>query len=828
MKDVIARILGPLVVAALVLPGCISLTWQDPFHADGDTEHFKYVATQIEYADVDSSPNVEYASTEAPRSLDADQPTEYWDITVEEVVRYALDNSKVMRDLGGIVIRTPSQATTTIDPGIRETDPQVGVAAALSAFDASFASSAFFEYNDRALNNTFFGGGTRNLKQDVSVIQTQIAKRAVTGTEFTLRNITDYDANNAPGNSFQSVWNTAIEAEVRHPLLLGGGVDFNRITGASNVPGIYNGVVIARLNMDLNLSDFEISVRDFVSNLENAYWDLYFAYRDLESKIKARDSALRTWQAVKALEGRRGGEADKETQAREQYYRFKEEVQNALNGRLVQGTQTNNGSTPGTFRGSLGVFVAERRLRLLMELPINDHRLLRPADKPPLAEIVFDWDEVVLEGLTRRAELRKQKWLVKRRELELAASRRYLLPTLDAVARYRWRGFGRDLFRQHDVNAADIADMNRFGNPNIRSEANNAFDSLVNGDFQEWQLGVELSFPFGYRRAHAAVRNAELRLARSRVVLKEQERDVVFGMSNAVSEMKRAYQVVETNFRRRLAAQQQVAAVQIALENEDTTIDVLLEAQRRLATADSSYYRALSEYVLSIKNIHFEKGSLLEFNEIQLAEGLWPVKAYWDAKKRHHLQSRPLKFLNPFLTARPVVSEGDYPQSVLPAGDGGLHDLQPVDDQPMRDEGTVPPGPMPKTEDGNADVFFRRPVVPDQSVVPVRVDSNSRPSIPVDAKPALVPVSDDAPLLNGAQSNKAIDPSLFGFKKPAPASIAVDSPSKPKNPASAGVIPAVQFRKPSEFWKADTDTKAANRKATPANFEVPFQTPQAR
>ena len=214
MKDAIARILGPLAVATLALPGCISLTWQDLFHADGDTEHFKYVATQIEYTDVDSSPNVEYASTESPRSLDADQPTEYWDITLEEVVRYALENSKVMRDLGGIVIRTPEQATTTLDPIIQETDPQVGVAAALSAFDASFASSAFFEYNDSALNNTFFGGGTRNLKQDLAVMQTQIAKRAVTGTEFTLRNNTDYDANNSPGNAFPSVWNTNIEAEI--------------------------------------------------------------------------------------------------------------------------------------------------------------------------------------------------------------------------------------------------------------------------------------------------------------------------------------------------------------------------------------------------------------------------------------------------------------------------------------------------------------------------------------------------------------------------------------------------------------------------------------
>ncbi|MBT6155175.1 MAG: TolC family protein [Planctomycetaceae bacterium] len=733
MKDVISRITIVLAIASLALPGCISLSWQDRFHADGDTDHFKYVATQVEYADVDSSPTLEYTSVAAPRSIDADQPTEYWDVSLEEVVRHALDNSKVMRDLGGIVLRTPDQAPTTLDPSIQETDPQLGVAAALSAFDASFATNAFFEYNDRALNNTFFGGGTRNLKQDLAIMQTQIAKRAVTGTEFTLRNNTDYDANNSPGNAFPSVWNTNMEAEFRHPLLLGSGVDFNRVAGSSSVPGVNNGVLIARMNVDQSLSDFEIAVRDYVSNLENAYWDLYYAYRDLEAKIKARDSALKTWQVVKALENRRGGEAEKETQAREQYYRFKEEVENALNGKLVQGTQTNNGSRAGTFRGSLGVFVAERRLRLLMGLPINDQRLLRPGDEPPLAEVILDWDESLLESLTRRAELRKQKWTVKRRELELDTSRRYLLPTLDVVGRYRWRGFGKDLFRQHNLNAADVADTTR-----KRSEANNAFDSMVNGDFQEWQMGVELAFPFGQRQAHAGVRNAELRLARARMLLKEQERDVVFGLSNSVSEMKRAYVVVKTNFHRRDAAQQQVDAVQLAYENDNTTIDVLLEAQRRLATADSAYYRALSEYAISIKNVHYEKGSLLEFSEVQLSEGMWPVRAYWDAKKRHHLQSDPLKFLNPFLSARPVVSEGEFPQSVLPADDNGGFDNQ-LNDGGNWPQGEQPlvPVPSPATEEEASGVSTFRTIEPigfqdDRSDEPIgfqddRSDSSQSP-----------------------------------------------------------------------------------------------------
>ncbi len=52
-----------------------------------------------------------------------------------------------------------------------------------------------------------------------------------------------------------------------------------------------NGVLLARVNTDISIAEFEAGVRDLVSNVENAYWDLYFAYRDLDAKITARDSA---------------------------------------------------------------------------------------------------------------------------------------------------------------------------------------------------------------------------------------------------------------------------------------------------------------------------------------------------------------------------------------------------------------------------------------------------------------------------------------------------------------------------------------------------------
>ena len=91
--------------------------------------------------------------------------------------------------------------------------------------------------------------------------------------------------------------------------------------------------MLARINVDISLADFEGGVRNLVSDVENAYWELYFAYRALEANKTGRDSALQTWQKIHALfmVGARGGEAEKEAQSQAQYFLFRGQVQTALN-----------------------------------------------------------------------------------------------------------------------------------------------------------------------------------------------------------------------------------------------------------------------------------------------------------------------------------------------------------------------------------------------------------------------------------------------------------------------------------------------------------------
>jgi hypothetical protein len=543
-------------------------------------------------------------ATPAPRTAHSEEPTDYWDMTLEEAIHHGLTNSRVLTDLGATVLRNPDSLQTNVTAAVTQTDPRFGIEGALSQFDTQLNVTGNFEKNDRAINNLFQAGGlaARTFKQDLHVYRAELAKRGVTGASFAVRNVTEYDANNAPANLFPHAWTTYVEGEIRQPLLQGAGVEYNRIAGPNGLPGFYNGVVIARLNADMSQADFEVALREYLSNVENAYWDLYFAYRDLDSKISARDASLETWRRLDAQSGKLpGSESYRIAQSREQYYRFEQDVQNALTGRRVEGTRSYNGSTGGTFRGSGGVYLSERRLRLLIGIPATDARVVRASTEPNLVQIIHAWEPCKAEALARRPELQKQRFRVKRAEMELTASQNFLKPKFDAVGRYRFRGFGRSLIDQG----------------NNENTFNDAWGNMTGGNFQEWQTGVEFSMPLGFRQGHVAVKNAELKIARERALLREQERQIVHDLSNSIADAERAYDVAKLAFNRRQAAIENLETLQ---NNEKAgnrvSLDQLLEAQRRYSEADSQYYLAVIDYQVGIKNVNFEKGSLLEYHDI--------------------------------------------------------------------------------------------------------------------------------------------------------------------------------------------------------------------
>ena len=661
----------------LVASGCAP---RQPFYffEDGDLSHYVGSIQKLEYPDSDQPPLDEAAGAVEPLTLSNPSFDNIWELSLEEAIRTSLENGKVLRNLGGrfasfggprpqtgepavSLLTAPGQTPTIYDPAITETEPFRGVEAALALFDAQLTSSLTWERQNRPQNVNPTGAliFQQKLLGDQGNWTSGIQKRSATGATWGFSNSTIYDNNNSPIREVPATWTTNYDFTFNQPLLQGAGVTYNRIAGPDpfdNILGrpIFRGVLLARINADISLADFEAGVRNLISDTEQSYWELYFAYRNLEARKAGRDSSLEAWRKVHALyvEQSRGGEADKEAQAREQYFFFRSEVEQALTD----------------------VYRCENRLRYMMGISASDGRLIRPADEPTTARISFDWQQSLVEALSRSAELRKQKWVIKQRELELVAAKNLILPRLDMVGRWRFLGMGEQLINQNydPYNAEGGANPD----PLVGTDA---YSTLFSGQFQEWQAGAQFQMPLGFRRELATVRHFQLQLARERARLQDEELEASHALVEAVRNVDTNFALAQTNFNRRVAAERQVEAVQAAYDANTVTLDQLLDAQRRRAEAESSYYRSLVDYNRSISQLHYRKGSLLEYNGVFLAEGPWPGKAYFDAHRRARQRDASLYLdyghSRPGVFSRGAVSQNfaelgaDAPAQQLPARD---------------------------------------------------------------------------------------------------------------------------------------------------------------
>lgn len=685
-----------LVLIGLMLTGCVSNPALS-YLGDADLEYYRSDAERISYPRLDEVQSTAADATFAkpPRHLGDRNHDEIWKMPLAEAIHLALLNNKLLKVRGNPgtspFFTRNGFANSVWDPAIQETGVLFGgrgVEAALAEFDTQFTTSVVWGRDEQVQNNLFFAGGLQDggvLQQDTAAAQAQFQKVTADGSQISVGHNVNYQYNNAPNNLFPSVYTGNVQLSYRKPLWAGSGTEFTRIAGPvsqniGGLSGVTQGVVIARINNDISIAEFQMAVRNMIKDVEDVYWDLYLAYRRYDAQVVARGSALRTWREVKAKYdiGARGGSAADEAQAKEQYFSVKAQAETELSN----------------------IFSTELELRRMIGLSVNDGRVIRPEDEPITAEFIPDWYVALAEGLTRRAELRQQKWRIKSLELQLKAANNLANPRLDFVSAYRVNMFGDQLFGDQDN---DVAGTQQ----GLRS----AYEKLTQGDQTGWQLGFQFGMPLGLRSALAQVRNIELQLAKARELLATYEVEVSHELAAAFQALHGNYQTSQTRFNQGRSAQQQLRAFEAAYQVGTMTLDLLLQAQTRLAQAQVAYYTGVIEYNKAITNIQYRKGTLLDYNNVHLAEGAWQPEAYEDALRRawarsyaidasnnKHTEPEPFDHYGGVMgTVEFVPSGSDFPpDSQMNGTPMGVDDQNGVVVPPApavrEDESELPPG----------------------------------------------------------------------------------------------------------------------------------------
>lgn len=640
-----------LLLAAMLSQGCAApgARLQYLIGDEKTLEHYNDYSTAIEYPAETEIQQTDPNLFRAPRAITSLDDVEQRPIRVEECVRIALSNATILREdqnfgsPGNPLLANPARVASVYDSAIQETGflfGNRGREAALSDFDTIFTNSMQWGRSEDPQNSPNLGipaGGV--LVDETAQWQARLEKSLASSGNVAVEHAWNYSQNNNT-RMFPSAYTGYIQAEYRQPLLAGSGADFTRIAGplsqgVRGVSGVSQGLLISRINSDISLLEFEQSVTTLVRDVENRYWDLYLAMQLYHSEVETFKDLVK--------------------------YRDRLYLRD-LPPDVVLQSENRLYEADARMKGSLGdVLSAEYRLRRLLGLPLNDGTFLTPIDRPTEAQLIPSWESSLMESLSNRLELRRQKWEIRSLELQLQAAKNLARPRMDFVSQYRVNGFGDNLLGKEDDDGVTDAGYA------------SAYESLTQGNNTGWQLGVQFAMPIGLRLARAQVRNYELRLRKARTVLQAQEQEIAFELNEAIVKMDQWYLLATSGAKRADVAVNFSELALDRLESEAlepgrddrrnkqfaTEIERVVNAKITSRDADQGYLRSIVEYNKAITDLNFRKGTLLQANSIYLAEGQWNPGAYDGAKCRadamtHALDNTLLESIPPDFVAGPA------------------------------------------------------------------------------------------------------------------------------------------------------------------------------
>jgi outer membrane protein TolC len=764
--------------------GCQRLPYIDQSKA---VPHDPMGATALEDKEVkqadflSSNLSMQLPKVHKPRTTNDPEAEEIWPMTLQEAIRIGLDNSEVVRvipfgaqgiPIGGF---EPSPLNTgagggaagalgagslesVYDPAIQETQ----IAQALSIFDTAFTTNLTWGKNTQPFNNAIQGGslslsGPKTVvlsTQDTLNFQMGLQKRTATGAQISIVHNVNWLYQNSTFLTYPSVYTTNIQMSLTQPLM-----------GSAPLPGQAAGppvgleanrapIVIARLNADAAVWRFKAGVMAHVRSIEQQYWSLAQQHVQLWSSEKAVELAreIVNREQAELLVGK-GTVADV-AEAQQRLEQF--------NLDLV--TKTSD------------VVTTERQLRNILGLPPADNRRIIPVTPPAEARVDPDWDSSLAQMVTFQPDIVQQQLLVRIAELQLLVARNQLLPQLNLSVLYQLNGLGQQLDNAEAVmTGATIKALEPVVAARERAAGLMSNAGFYN-NFHTWQLGLSFQMPLGMRSPLANTRNAQYILLRQRAYLQQIVHQTTHSLARFFLEVDANYKQFKTASRLRAAAAQRLEAQRAYYEEGRITIDRFLDAVSQYAQAVAQEAQFKTTYNISIVALEEAKGTLLAYNNIAVAEGPQPRKAYVQARDIQDAHRKlPIPPDGPMYRQR--VTGPVNPDPVQP---NPPPDVQPGDHPPL----PAPVGPLgppatplpPFRPAGEAPILSQKP----------RLDGSATPAggaaAPMGGTP---PAALPANFGSGSRPVETIIPPTLGTA-PAPAAAA----TRPDPPEDLPVLPA--------------------------------------
>ena len=364
------------------------------------------------------------------------------------------------------------------------------------------------------------------------------------GQTFSLGWTNSRNRTNSAWSFLNPTYNSGLQAQTTMPLLQGFG------TTVGN-----RAVLMAKWDRQAAGEQFEYLLRDTLIQVENYYWDLLYAIKDLEVKKSSLELAKR-FQEETRLKIQAGVLAPIEQITADAQVANKE--QEII---LAETTMLNAGDI---LKLSMGYTQGSPEWG----------RRISPTEKPAEVRPNLQGEtELVAKALDIRPELKELQAKLGKDKLNAAVAKNGTLPQLNLVAGLNYSGLAGDGTIRGVV---------------YNQGFNDAWEQVYGFDYKSWSVGLSFRYPIGNRSARASYRTFKLQQTSTEIQIEKERQNIANEVRSALRNVQAAENLVVATKLTEKLQQQKLDAEEKKFQNGLSTSFQVLTYQDDLARAQSN------------------------------------------------------------------------------------------------------------------------------------------------------------------------------------------------------------------------------------------------
>jgi outer membrane protein TolC len=359
---------------------------------------------------------------------------------------------------------------------------------------------------------------------------------------------------------------------------------------------------IAQNDLRVSNSVFRQQVITTVAQVLNLYWD-YLAYKE---NVRVAEQAL-AYSEKLLSDNRRQVEIG--TLAPIEVVRAESEVASDQQNLIV--AQTSLQQQAELIKTALSRKVDSELISAQIDA-VDKLPAPSPNDIPPL-------DQALKQALQNRPEVEQADLNLRYQSVVIKANRNALLPILDMFATYAPAG----LSGLSSVLAPCPSGYTPNGNQCLsRQGISQSLSQLFHGNYPDYSFGFTLQFPIRNRSAQADAARALLEQRQLEEQLQKQKNQVEQDVRSAEIGVIQAKAQIQAGVKAVLLAQKTLDAEQKKFQLGESTVFLVIQAQRDLATAEGNEVKARSTYAKALTQFQQVTATILAEHHVELNDAL--------------------------------------------------------------------------------------------------------------------------------------------------------------------------------------------------------------